>query len=222
MNRPDYLWITVLQTLLRVFPFPCKTGLRKLGNPGRDSPVLLTCNFRLTVERIRHALQGIDAFLLVANSRGVNVWCAATGGLLTNHDVISVLKTSGIGELVNHRQVILPQLAATGVEGNVIHQKAGWQVVWGPVYANSITDFLSGDLEKTPEMRTVTFRWPQRLEMAIAWAFPISLLSLVVWPFWKAGVLPLATIVWVGSLILFLGFPLSWVPTLREVAAWNR
>jgi ferredoxin len=158
-------------------------------------------------------LRGIDAYLLVANSRGVNVWCAATGGLLTNHDVISVLKTSGIGECVDHRQVILPQLAATGVECEVIHQKAGWQVIWGPVCANSIPEFLSGGLEKTAEMRTVTFRWPQRLEMAIAWAFPISLLSLVVWPFWTAGGLPLATFVWMGSLILVLGFPLceSWL-----------
>jgi ferredoxin len=35
---------------------------------------------------------------------------AATGGLLTDHDVVSVLKTSGIEGLVEYREVILPQL----------------------------------------------------------------------------------------------------------------
>jgi NAD-dependent dihydropyrimidine dehydrogenase PreA subunit len=208
MRHLNFLLVNVLQTLLRVLPFRCKTGLVKIGNPGRDAPVLLTCNFRLTVERVRRRLEGIDAYLLVANSRGVNVWCAATGGLLTNHDVVSVLKTSGIEELVDHRQVILPQLAATGIEGKIVHKKTGWRVVWGPVFAISIPPFLSGGLEKTVEMRTVSFPWPQRLEMAVAWAFPISLLSLLALPFWREGVLPLVGFVWGWAFLIFLSFPL--------------
>lgn len=208
MRHFTLLWVNIVQTLLRVFPFPCRTGLVEIGNPGSDSPVLLTCNYRLTVERVKRALEGIDAYLLVANSRGVNVWCAATGGLLTNHDVVSVLRTSGIDKLVGHRQVILPQLAATGIEAKVIHERTGWTVVWGPVYATAIPAFLSRGREKTPEMRTVTFPWPQRLEMAIAWAFPISLLALLVFPFWRDGVLPLASLVWGASLLIFLSFPL--------------
>ena len=202
-----FLFVNVLQTLLRVLPFPCKTGLVKIGNPDRKAPVLLTCNFRLTVERVRAALQGLDAYLLIANSRGVNVWCASTGGLLTNHDVISVLKTSGVEDLVDHRRIILPQLAATGIEGRVIHKKTGWSVVWGPVYATSIPEFLSGGV-KTMEMRSVSFLWPQRLEMAVAWAFPLSLLSLVLFPFWRDAVLPLVSFVWGWAFLVFLSFPL--------------
>ncbi len=208
MKNLKFFFISVVQTLLRLLPFPYKTGLIKIGNPGRDAPVLLTGNFRLTVERVRRAIEGIDAYLLVANSRGVNVWCAATGGHLTNHDVVSVLKTSGIAELVDHRQVILPQLAATGIEGKVINNKTGWTVVWGPVYATSIPQFLGGGLQKTPEMRTVRFAWPQRLEMAVAWAFPISLMSPLVLPFWKEGVLPLVGFVWGAAFVIFLTFPL--------------
>ena len=75
-------------TLLRVMPFPCQTGLIKIGNPGRDAPVLLTGNFRLTVARVIHAIKGLDAYLLVANSRGINVWCAATGGMLDRKSVV--------------------------------------------------------------------------------------------------------------------------------------
>jgi NAD-dependent dihydropyrimidine dehydrogenase PreA subunit len=208
MRQLSYLWVTVVQTLLRVLPFPCHTGLVRIGNPGRDAPVLLTCNFRLTVERVKRALEGVDAYLLVANSRGVNVWCAATGGLLTNHDVVSVLKTSGIGDCVDHRRLILPQLAATGVEGKVVHEKTGWRIVWGPVEARAIPAFLSRGQKTTRAMRAVTFPWPRRVEMAIAWAFPISLLALVLLPFWKEGVLPLAGLVWGLSFLIFLSFPL--------------
>jgi NAD-dependent dihydropyrimidine dehydrogenase PreA subunit len=180
----------------------------RIGNPGRDSPVLLTGNFRLTVERVKRALEGLDAYLLVANSRGVNVWCAATGGLLTNHDVVSVLKTSGIADRVDHRQLILPQLAATGVEGKTVHKKTGWKVVWGPVDATAIPAFLSGGSKTTRAMRTVLFPWRERLEMAVSWAFPLSLLTLLVLPFWKEGVLPLVGLVWALSFLIFLSFPL--------------
>jgi NAD-dependent dihydropyrimidine dehydrogenase PreA subunit len=202
------VWVEVVQTLLRVLPFPCPTGLLRIGSPGPDSPVLLTCNFRLTVERVKRALRGIDAYLLVANSRGVNVWCAATGGLLTNHDVVSVLKTSGIDGCVEHRRVILPQLAATGIDGTLVHKKTGWKVIWGPVEASAIPEFLRRGCESSRAMRTVTFPWPRRLEMAVAWAFPISLLTLLLLPFWKEGILPLAGLCWGLSLLIFLAFPL--------------
>jgi len=208
MNYLRYLGVTIVQTLLRVFPFPCRTGLVRIGRPGRDSPVLLTGNFRLTVERVVRCVKGIDAYLLVANSRGVNVWCAATGGLLGNHDVVSVLKTSGVGDLVAHRRVILPQLAATGIEGRIIHEKTGWEVVWGPVDAHALPAFLGHGLKVTPAMRRVRFAWPQRLEMAVAWAFPISLLTLLIAPLWSAGVPPLVGLVWLFSFALFMSFPL--------------
>jgi NAD-dependent dihydropyrimidine dehydrogenase PreA subunit len=203
-----YWFVNVVQTLLRLFPFPCRTGLVEIGDPGPSSPVLLTCNFGLTVKRVQRALRGLDVYLLIANSRGVNVWCAATGGLLTNHDVVSVLKTSGIEDRVDHRQVILPQLAATGIEGSVIHKKAGWRIVWGPVEADGLPAFLRGARQTTREMRTVTFPWRQRFEMAVAWAFPISLLSLLLLPFWREGVGPLIALVWGLSMLLFLSFPL--------------
>jgi len=209
VKRWAYVWISIVQTCLRMIPFPCRTGLVEIGRPGRDAPVLLTGNFGLTVERVKRALAGIDAYLLVANSRGVNVWCAATGGLLTNHDVVSVLKTSGIDERVDHRRLILPQLAATGIEGSYVRRKTGWKVAWGPVEADDIPDYLRAGLETTAGMRSVTFGWRRRLEMAVAWAFPISLLgALLVAPFWSQAVAPLVGLVWSLSLLLFLGFPL--------------
>lgn len=208
MSGLGYAYVNVVQTLLRLLPFPCKTGLFRIGNPGRSSPVLLTCNFRLTFERVRRALRDHDVWLLVANSRGVNVWCAATGGLLANHDVLSVLKTSGIENLVDHRRLVLPQLAATGIDARTVREKSRWNVVWGPADVSDLPAFLHRGQRATRSMRTVRFPLRQRLEMAVAWAFPISMLACLLWPFWHQAVLPLMGITWGLSVTIFTSFPL--------------
>jgi len=209
MNLPKFIGVNIVETLLRVLPFPCKTGLIKIGNPDRNSPVFLTCNYHLTVERVKRVLKGIDAYLLIANSRGINVWCAATGGLFTNHNVISVLKVSGIEELVDHRNIMLPQLAATGIEADVIKKKTGWKVIWGPVYAKDIPAFIRNKLKKTPKMREVEFPLRQRIEMALAWAFPISIISaLIMIPLWHEAISALIFLVWGLSFLIFVSFPL--------------
>jgi NAD-dependent dihydropyrimidine dehydrogenase PreA subunit len=209
MESLKYVALTILETILRVLPFPCKTGLVRIGNPGRSSPVLVTCNFRLTVERVKRALRGQNVYLLVAKSKGINVWCAAAGGHFTGHDVISVLKTSGIESLVDHRNVILPQLAATGVESRLIQKRIHWNVIWGPVYAKDIPRFIQNNFTKTPRMREVCFPLTQRIEMAAAWAFPISLVLVVaLLPFWPKMVPAVIIIPWGVSFFLFLFFPL--------------
>ncbi|MBD3412892.1 MAG: copper oxidase [Candidatus Aminicenantes bacterium] len=204
-----YILVSIFETLLRFFPMPCKTGLREFGNPGPDSPVFLTCNYHLTVERVKRALKGMDCYLLVANSRGINVWCGAAGGHLNNHRVVSVLKTSGIEERVNHRSVILPQLAGPGVEPRAVRKKAGWSIIWGPVYAKDIPAFMEKKGEKNQEMRGVKFPPLQRIEMAVMWAFPLSVTAgLLTSLFWPRMNLSLNVFIWVFSFFVFLAFPL--------------
>lgn len=52
MNLFKYIVVNVAQTFLRAIPSPCRTGLIIIGNPDKDSPVFLTCNYYLTVERV--------------------------------------------------------------------------------------------------------------------------------------------------------------------------
>ena len=101
---------------LRFLPWGSREGLMPVGRPDGDSPVLLTGNYIVTVRRVRRALRGLDAWLLSADSGGINVWCASSGGHLTNRDVIEILRGSGIGERVKHRKLILPALSAPGLE----------------------------------------------------------------------------------------------------------
>jgi ubiquinone/menaquinone biosynthesis C-methylase UbiE len=150
-------------------PYPkLVTGLYRVGSPHRSSPVLVTGNYELTVRRLVHELDGqVDCWLVVANSRGINVWCAAGGGHFTTEDVISAIKTSGVGELVDHHALILPQLCANGVDGWRIRQETKWGVHWGPVRAHDVPAYLAAGRMKTDTMRHVTFPLRNRLEMTI-------------------------------------------------------
>jgi len=127
---------------------------------------------------------------------------------MTNHDIVSVLKTSGIQDRVDHREVILPQLAAAGIERRVVFDKAGWAVMWGPVDAAALPDFLERGSQTTRDMRRVQFRWPRRFEMAVAWAFPMSLLALLGIPFLGLSTIALVGLIWGTSLVIFSSFPL--------------
>ncbi len=199
-------WLkTIVQTALRFFPFPTTTGLRVVGQPGPDAPVLLTCNFDLTVRRVLRALQGLDCYLLVANSKGINVWCAAGGGILNAHAVISVLKTSGIADRVAHRRLILPQFAAPGVDVQRVAQEAGWHCTFGPVYARDIPAYLAAGRQKTEEMRRARFPLADRLQMAVMWAAPMSLLAGIPVAVFSPGSLPgLLALIWAFTLTLYL------------------
>lgn len=170
-------WLkTVLETMFRFFPFPTRTGLRVIGQPGPEAPVFVTCNFDLTVRRVLRNLAGLDCYLLVANSRGINVWCASGGGIFNAHSVISVLKTSRIAEQVSHRTLILPQLSSPGIDVARVEAETGWRCRFGPVYAEDIPTYVAAGFQKTDEMRRAGFPLPARLEMAVMWAAPISLL----------------------------------------------
>jgi len=211
MNFLKYIIVNIIGTLLRGFPFPCKTGLIKIGTPDENSPVFITGNYCLTVERVKRALEKntIDCYLLIANSRGINVWCSAAGGHFTNHDVISVLKTSGIEKLTNHRNVILPQLAAAGIEAKAIKEKTGWDMIWGPVYAEDIPDFIKNNFKKTPEMRNVKFPLIHRIEMGVMWAFPFSIIvAFIAFLFWREVLLSLVLLTWILPFLIFMLFPL--------------
>lgn len=206
-----YILINIVGTLLRGFPLPCKTGLVKIGNPCEDSPVFLTGNYCVTVERVKRALEkgGIDCYLLIASSNGINVWCSAAGGHLTHHEVISALKTSGIEKLVRHRNVVLPQLAAAGVEARKVRKKTGWNVIWGPVYAKDIPEFIENGYKKSPEMREVRFPLTQRIEMAVMWAFPFSVIvAFLAFFLWRSAMLSLFILSWLLPLLIFISFPL--------------
>jgi hypothetical protein len=97
------------------------------------------------MRRLVHAMdKQEDVWVLVADSAGINVWCAAGGGYFTADKVIAAIKSSHLEDLVDHHALILPQLCANAVDGWQIRKKTGWGVHWGPVRAVDIPAYLAG------------------------------------------------------------------------------
>lgn len=148
-------------------PYPkIEPGLYAVGRPDHNSSVLVTGNFDLTVRRLVKAIDTwVSAWVLVVDSAGINVWCAAGGGFLNAEKVIGALRVSELGKIVQHRDIVLPQLCANGVDGWRIRRETGWEVHWGPVRAEDLPDYISAGKVKTNTMRWIQFPLKDRLEM---------------------------------------------------------
>ena len=137
-------------------------GLYCVGNPEPESPVLVTANYKLSFDALRSRLTGIDAWLLVVDTRGINVWCAAGKALFDTREVVLAVHSARLGEIVSHRELILPQLAATGVAAGEVATGCGFHVTYGPVRAEDVPTFLRNGNTATEAMRTVTFPLAER------------------------------------------------------------
>ncbi|MHA2243087.1 MAG: methyltransferase domain-containing protein, partial [Candidatus Thorarchaeota archaeon] len=151
---------------------PIETGLYKSGAPSPESPVIVTANYELTYYTVMRALakDKIDAWVLVCDTAGINVWCAARGIHFNSEDVIQMIRLTGLAEFVNHRELLLPQLAAAGMDPTLIRERTGFRVRYGPVRIQDLSRWL--ELEKPrpkpKEMASVTFNLRERMEQTVA------------------------------------------------------
>lgn len=140
-------------------------GLYCIGKPDDQSPVLVSANYKLSFDVLRSHLKGIDAWILVVDTNGINVWCAAGKGTFSTLEVAGRVNATSLEKIVAHRRLILPQLSATGVAARQVNTMCGFKVVWGPVHAKDIKVFLDNGMTSTPEMRKVTFSFTERMEL---------------------------------------------------------
>jgi hypothetical protein len=146
--------------------YKVEPGLYAVGNPRAESMVLVTANYKLTFDSLRKELNGIDAWILVLDTKGVNVWCAAGKGTFGTAELVSRIESSGLKDIVSHRRVIVPQLGATGVSAHEVKKGSGFSVVYGPVRAADIPLFLESGMVAKPGMRRVSFSMYDRMQVA--------------------------------------------------------
>ena len=146
-------------------------GLYAVGEPTDLSPVLITANYKLTFDALRRTLTGRDAWILVLDTRGINVWCAAGKGTFGTDELVSRVRSSGLARVVSHGVLVLPQLGATGVAAHTVRRDAGFRVIWGPVRAADLPAFLDA-------MREVTFPLRERLVLVPVEAVNVLKLTL--------------------------------------------
>ena len=151
-------------------------GLYALGSPDHQSPALVTANYKMSFDGLRSALPGRDAWILVLDTRGINVWCAAGKGTFCTRELVRRMASSCLGRVVAHRKVILPQLAGPGVAAHQVRKMSGFSAVFGPVRAADLPAFLDGGLKATTEMRRKTFKIRERAVL-----IPVELMAALKW-----------------------------------------
>ena len=149
-------------------------GLYAIGNPTTDSEVLVSANYKLSFDVLRRAIDGLDLWILVIDTKGVNVWCAAGKGTFGTAEIVNRVISSKLQQVVSHRRLIVPQLGAPGVAAHEVRKQSGFSVTYGPVRATDLKLFLATERQATPEMRRVTFTTRDRfiltpVEMTVFW-----------------------------------------------------
>jgi hypothetical protein len=175
----DHLGTLVVRLGIKRDQYKVAPGLYCVGNPDQDAPVLVTANYKLTFDSLRRELAAMDAWLLVLDTRGVNVWCAAGKALFSTRELINRVRQTRLDRVVSHRQLILPQLGATGVAAHQAKKACGFEIIWGPVRAKDIPDFFKADEPLDKSMRQVTFSIGERVVL-----IPVELSHLPRPTFW--------------------------------------
>lgn len=145
------------------FHYTVEPGIYSLGEPSRTSPVLVTANYKLTFNALRKELEGLNLWILVLDTNGINVWCAAGKGTFGTKELIYRIKKTKLSEIVSHKVLILPQLGASGVAAHKILKNTGFRVMYGTVRASDIKEFIDSKFKTTEEMREVRFDFKDRL-----------------------------------------------------------
>jgi len=123
-------------------PVAVKAGLRTIGTPDENSPVLMTSNFALTYYTVEQDIEstGKPAYLIVVDSEGTAIDSGVAGRKLTAETVADAIKESKVEEKVKHRKLIIPGKAAR-ISGE-IEELSNWEVLVGPQDSSGIAKFL--------------------------------------------------------------------------------
>ncbi len=113
-------------------------------------------------------LQGLDAWVLCVDSRGINVWCAARGPDFGNAQLVEAVSASGLTQVVSHFKLILPQLSAGGVALPTLPSDFKFHVFYGPVWSRDLPEYLREQVVRKPErMRVAHFTLPKRFQAGV-------------------------------------------------------
>ena len=140
-------------------------GLYAIGIPNPDSPVLVTANYKMSYDLVRSALDGRNCWLLVLETYGINVWCAAGKGTFGTEELIRRIKVSELGTVVSHRRLILPILGAPGVAAHEVTKQTGFSIRYAAMRAGDLPEYLDNGMVTTPAMQEVTFTTRERLAL---------------------------------------------------------
>ena len=190
-------------------------GLYALGNPTADSPVFVTANYTLSLDALRSALAGVGGYIMVLDTQGINVWCAAGKGTFGTDELVHRIEATALHDVVSHRVLILPQLGAPGVAAHEVKKRSGFKVEYGPVRAADLPEYLKTHMA-TPEMRRVRFALRDRLiliSVDLVHVLLPMLIAAVVLFFFSGFLASAGAVVAILAGVVLFPILLPWLPT---------
>jgi len=143
--------------------YEVEPGLYALGEPGASSDVFVTANYKLSFDILRKSLKGLNAWILVLDTKSINVWCAAGKGTFGTDELVKRIYEAHLEQVVNHKRIIVPQLGAVGVNARAVQKQTGFRVYFGPVHAKDIYEYVKTGYKKSAAMRLIKFTMLDRL-----------------------------------------------------------
>lgn len=165
LNYRDRLGAVMVRWNINRNRYRVSPGLYGSGNPGPESDVFVTANYKLSFDNLRKNLAGQDSWILVLDTKGINVWCAAGKGTFGTEELVKKIQFCQLEKIVNHKRLIVPQLGATGIAAHKVKDKTGFNVIFGPVRAKDIKTFVGKGYRKDVSMSTVTFDFRDRIKL---------------------------------------------------------
>lgn len=163
LSLDDYIGLLKVRLNIGRMKYAITSGLYAIGQPDENSPVLVTANYKLTFDVLRKELKNINAWILVLDTKGINVWCAAGKGTFGTRELVNRINKTGLKKVVNHRNLLVPQLGAVGVSAHEVKNISGFNVIYGPIRAKDIPEFIASGHKSTESMKTVRFNIWDRL-----------------------------------------------------------
>ena len=161
----DFLGAVMVRWGINRGNYKVAPGIYAVGSPDASSDVFVTANYKLSFDAVRKSLAGINGWILVLNTKGINVWCAAGKGTFGTKELVLRIKEASLDKIVSHKRIVLPQLGATGVAAHKVKEETGFNVHYGPVRASDIKRFVTEGYRADKEMRRVTFNLIDRLKL---------------------------------------------------------
>jgi hypothetical protein len=190
-------------------------GLYALENPQPTAPVFVTANYTLSFDALRRALSDMDAYILVLDTQGINVWCAAGKGTFGTAELVNRIEICRLREVVTSRVLILPQLGAPGVAAHEVKKRTGFRIEYGPIRAKDLPEYLKTH-QASQAMRSVRFNLKDRMTLIpvelVHVLVPLIIAGVVM--YFLGGLLPaLATLLAIFAGVAIFPIVLPWLPT---------
>jgi hypothetical protein len=185
LSMKDIIGTLSVRLNIKRMKYSINPGIYAVGLPDKSSPVLVTANYKLTFDTLRKELSGINAWILVLDTKGINVWCAAGKGTFGTEELIQRIFLTGILDLIDHNTLILPQLGAPGVAAHKVKNVTGATIKYGPVRAKDLKEYLGNNSKITGVMREVQFNIWDRLiltpvELIVALPITLAFVAVIV------------------------------------------